>query len=210
MFTAFTSSFQPTNAGDGQVSFEEFVKLIRGFAGMPPPPARGTAAPASSVPQFPPSAPPLPGGYGGMGVGMGMQMTLGQNPGYPPMGGGGMGVGMGVGVGGMGAGVAAAYGMGGSAAMAGSGDPIQDMETFQRMHGLDAEALKGIFRKFQEVDKDQTGMVRSRASAPPRLCARAPRRSGAVSLLGLLRPRAPAGPILVSSEPHRERANPLF
>ena len=29
----------------------------------------------------------------------------------------------------------------------------QDMETFQRMNALDADALRRIFRKFQEVDR---------------------------------------------------------
>ncbi len=64
-----------------------------------------------------------------------------------------------------------------------SGNPVQDMETFQareesfhlqrtcafftrvafrsqRMHGLQTEQLKQIYLKFKEVDKDQTGTVR--------------------------------------------------
>ena len=62
-------------AGDGQVSFDEFVKLIRSFAGMPPPPM------ARPLPQFQPSAPPMPMGVG-YGVGVGMHMGQ-PGPGFP-------------------------------------------------------------------------------------------------------------------------------
>lgn len=40
------------------------------------------------------------------------------------------------------------------------------METFQRMNALDAEALRRIFRKFQEVDR-----VRSLVAAVAALCS---------------------------------------
>ena len=33
------------------------------------------------------------------------------------------------------------------------------METFQRMHGLDAEALRIIYRKFREADKVGAAMT---------------------------------------------------
>ena len=70
---------------------------------------------------------------------------------------------------GLGGGYAPQYGVGGpggaypgglpgsypasTAAPLSSGNPVQDMETFQRMSALDAEALRRIFRKFQEVDR---------------------------------------------------------
>ena len=58
--------------------------------------------------------------------------------------------------GGMGAG---AYGVAGAPAPVMSGNPVADMETFQRMHGLDAEALRKIYRVFRDTDKDKSGMI---------------------------------------------------
>lgn len=141
--------------GDGQISFEEFVRLIASFSGAAPP-AQGRAAQA-----FAPSAPPMgmPYGVGMTGGGMGM-IPSGVAAPMQAM----MPQTMGVGAGG-GAGMGAVMPMPGSLASYGapmpgpSGNPIQDMETFQRMHGLDAEALRTIYRKFREADKDKTGMV---------------------------------------------------
>jgi len=47
---------------------------------------------------------------------------------------------------------------GGMPAQAGA-SPMQDMETFQRMHGLNSDALRGIYKKFMDMDKDGSGMV---------------------------------------------------
>ena len=96
--------------GDGQVSFEEFFKLISSFQGLPPPANVGA------------------GGMGGMG-GMGGQQQGGG------MGGGGMG------------------------APPPPGNPMADMESFQKMHGLNNEALKKIYKQFLAVDTDKSGMV---------------------------------------------------
>lgn len=138
--------------GDGQVSFEEFARLVQTFA--------------ASIPQYaPPAGMPqgMGGGYGGIGGGA------------PGMGGGVRG-GMGMG---MGAGAGAGIGMDGKAMMDGkgmgmppmgpgvvgaatgpaSGNPMEDMEAFQRMYGLDADALKKIYSKFKTVDADGSGQV---------------------------------------------------
>ena len=87
--------------GDGQVSFEEFFKLISSFQGMPPPPN-------------------MPGGGGGMQQ-MGGAFGAGAAP--PP------------------------------------GNPVQDMESFQKMHGLDNDALKNVYKQFLAVDTDKSGLV---------------------------------------------------
>jgi serine/threonine-protein phosphatase 2B regulatory subunit len=87
--------------GDGQVSFEEFFKLISSFQGMPPPPN-------------------MPGGGGGMQQ-MGGAFGAGAAP--PP------------------------------------GNPVQDMESFQKMHGLDNDALKKVYKQFLAVDTDKSGLV---------------------------------------------------
>ena len=41
----------------------------------------------------------------------------------------------------------------------GGGTPMGDLESFQRMHNLDDGALKLIYKKFLEADKDGTGLV---------------------------------------------------
>ena len=84
--------------GDGQVSFDEFFKLINSFQGMPPPP-----------------------GVSLQGMGKGMDGSSMQPP--PP------------------------------------GNPVQDMESFQKMHGLDNDALKKVYKQFLSVDADKSGMV---------------------------------------------------
>jgi serine/threonine-protein phosphatase 2B regulatory subunit len=92
--------------GDGQVSFEEFHKLISSFQGMPPPPNTGAGAGTQQQ---------MGGGMGGMGGGQ-------QVP--PP-----------------------------------PGNPVGDMESFQKMHGLNNEALKKVYKQFLAVDTDKSGMV---------------------------------------------------
>jgi serine/threonine-protein phosphatase 2B regulatory subunit len=39
------------------------------------------------------------------------------------------------------------------------GNPVQDMESFQKMHGLDNDALKKVYKQFLSVDADKSGMV---------------------------------------------------
>ena len=49
---------------------------------------------------------------------------------------------------------------------------LQDMETFQRMNALDAEALRRIFRKFQEVDRVSLHKVDCQCAAIYAACHR--------------------------------------
>ena len=37
--------------------------------------------------------------------------------------------------------------------------PVADMESFQKSHGLDHEALKKIYKQFLAIDQDKSGMV---------------------------------------------------
>jgi serine/threonine-protein phosphatase 2B regulatory subunit len=39
------------------------------------------------------------------------------------------------------------------------GNPVQDMESFQKMHGLDNDALKNVYKQFLAVDTDKSGLV---------------------------------------------------
>ena len=39
------------------------------------------------------------------------------------------------------------------------GNPVQDMESFQKMHGLDNDALKKVYKQFLAVDTDKSGTV---------------------------------------------------
>ena len=39
------------------------------------------------------------------------------------------------------------------------GNPVQDMESFQKMHGLDNDALKKVYKQFLAVDTDKSGLV---------------------------------------------------
>ena len=107
--------------GDGQVSFDEFFKLISGFTG-PPAPSMGGASAAMG------GAAAMGGGAAGMMMGGGLGGGVAPPP---PMT--------------MGAG--------------GGGTPMGDLESFQRMHNLDDGALKVIYKKFLEADKDGTGLV---------------------------------------------------
>ena len=140
-------------AGDGQVSFEEFAKLMMSLAAPPPPPQQQAG-------MLPPGAPGFPAGTG-LGGGYPPPYGVG-GPGFP--GGAYQG------------GVPGSYPASTAPPMS-SGNPVQarltarasathkaphadmqtcssqDMETFQRMNALDAEALRRIFRKFQEVDQ---------------------------------------------------------
>ena len=39
------------------------------------------------------------------------------------------------------------------------GNPVADMESFQKSHGLNNEALKKIYKQFLAIDQDKSGMV---------------------------------------------------
>ena len=39
------------------------------------------------------------------------------------------------------------------------GNPVQDMESFQKMHGLDNDALKKVYKQFLATDTDKSGLV---------------------------------------------------
>jgi hypothetical protein len=156
--------------GDGQVSFEEFAKLVMSLA----------------APQQQHAGGPPAGGYGA-GTGL-MGTGRGAGAGVPPHF-----VGAGVG-----AGAYFAQGLGGypgglpppAAAMPSTGNPVQawrgmraarggcsaltvsaaqDMETFQRMNALDADALRRIYHKFQEVDQARAARCGARHSCLPAL-----------------------------------------
>ena len=99
--------------GDGQVSFDEFYKLISGFSGPPAPVSTNIGAPPGMMGA---AAAGVAGGFGGLG---------GPAAPPPPVG----------------------------------GTPMQDLESFQRMHNLDDGALKLVYKKFLEADKDGTGLV---------------------------------------------------
>jgi|TARA_B110000977_G_scaffold97815_1_gene128764 serine/threonine-protein phosphatase 2B regulatory subunit len=58
------------------------------------------------------------------------------------------------GTGGAGAQAAGAFG-----AALPPGNPVQDMEAFQKMHGLDNDALKKVYKQFLAVDSDKSGQV---------------------------------------------------
>ncbi len=154
-------------AGDGQVSFEEFAKLVMSLAA------------------------PQQQHAGGYGAGTGLMGTgRGAGAGVPPHF-----VGAGVG-----AGAYFAQGLGGypgglpppAAAMPSTGNPVQawrglraarggcsaltasaaqDMETFQRMNALDADALRRIYHKFQEVDQARVLLVAARGIRARGSCA---------------------------------------
>ena len=148
-----------TRTGDGQVSFEEFAKLMMSLA-APPPPQQQPGSMPLGAPGYP------------LGTGLGA--------GYAPQFGGG---GPGIPGGSYPGGLPGSYPASTAAPMS-SGNPVQarwawrawrawrcawlqachacfdlrnaraqDMETFQRMNALDAEALRRILRKFQEVDR---------------------------------------------------------
>ena len=96
--------------GDGQVSFEEFFKLISSFQGLPPPANVGA------------------GGMGGMGAWAGNNKAVAW-----------------VGV--------------GWAHHPPRAIPWRTWSRFKKMHGLNNEALKKIYKQFLAVDTDKSGMV---------------------------------------------------
>lgn len=145
--------------GDGQISFDEFHRLMHQLSGTPL--AQNRGGPGMQVPphmqgrgQAPYGQPPNMalnrGGYQ-----QGQQNFGGGGYGGPPhMGGdyGGqqsMGGGYGVGVGSGGAG----------AAGDGGGNSLSDLQSFQRAQGLDTEGLKKMYQTFLASDKDGSGRV---------------------------------------------------
>jgi len=145
--------------GDGQISFDEFHRLMHQLSGTPL--AQNRGGPGMQVPphmqgrgQAPYGQPPNMalnrGGYQ-----QGQQNFGGGGYGGPPhMGGdyGGqqsMGGGYGVGVGSGGAG----------AAGDGGGSSLSDLQSFQRAQGLDTEGLKKMYQTFLASDKDGSGRV---------------------------------------------------
>jgi len=131
--------------GDGQISFEEFARLVQSFAG-------------SINMHAPPVQAPAGMGLGGVGSGLGVGGVGGGAV-------GGMGMGMGkpgMGKPGMELGKPGMPPMAPTSAVmqpAGGGSPMEDMEAFQRMYGLDADALKKVYAKFKSVDADSSGQV---------------------------------------------------
>lgn len=114
--------------GDGQVSFEEFAKFMTALSAPRPPPGV-PGAPRPGAPQ---------GAYGaGPAVPYSDPAAYAQAQ-Y-----------------GVGAFAAAQQGslLQASVPLQPSGNPVQDMETFQRVNGMDAAALRRIYLKFQEVDR---------------------------------------------------------
>jgi len=156
--------------GDGQVSFEEFLRLMQHLSGMPPPgmpqqgavPRGGYAGGRGAGPQGAGYGNPMAlnrggyaqGSYAGAGPGAGMQtMPMGgmnQAPygGYDPM--------MTSGVGG---GYPGANPGSGGVASAPGASPMSDLESFQRSQGLNTESLKEMYKRFLESDKDGSGRV---------------------------------------------------
>ena len=150
--------------GDGQVSFEEFYKLMQHLSGAPmAPPRRGYT---------PRGGPAMSGGARGgqqqYGQPPNMQLNRGgysqESYGGPP-GGGGYGMG---GSGGYahsdpsyGQGMNHSTGVGFSAPQGGVGgdSAAHDLESFQRSQGLSTEVLKEIYKRFLESDKDGSGRV---------------------------------------------------
>ncbi len=130
--------------GDGQVSFEEFAKLMLSLASVPQPRS------ASGAAGLPPGASGLGAPYGAPPYGVAPPHLAGVGSAQSGL----YGTGLGLPGGYAGAGAQAAYP---GPPPAASGNPVHDMEMFQRMHGLDAEALRRIHRKFQEVDTVREG-----------------------------------------------------
>ena len=148
--------------GDGQISFDEFHKLMYQLSGKPIAQNRGGMGM---------QAPPHMQGRGQAPYGQPPNMALnrgGYQQGQQNFGGGGyggpphmdgdyggqrsMGGGYGVGVGSGGAG---AVGVGGD----GGGSSLGDLQSFQRAQGLDTEGLKKMYKTFLESDKDGSGRV---------------------------------------------------
>lgn len=116
--------------GDGQVSFDEFFKLISSFQGMPPPPN-------AALQQM-----------GGMQQQQAMMMQQQQMA----MGGAMM---AGQQMGGVGEGMQPQSHIQAPP----PGNPMQDMEAFQKMHGLNNDALKKVYKQFLAIDRDKSGSV---------------------------------------------------
>lgn len=149
--------------GDGQVSFEEFYKLMQHLSGAPMAPPRGGYNPRGGA--------VMGGARGGQqqyGQPPNMQLNRGgysqQGYGGPP-GGGGYGMSGGGGYAhsdpSYGQGMNQSTGVGFSAPQGGSGggSAAHDLESFQRSQGLSTEVLKDIYKKFLESDKDGSGRV---------------------------------------------------
>mmetsp|Transcript_7122 Transcript_7122/g.23830 ORF Transcript_7122/g.23830 Transcript_7122/m.23830 type:complete len:354 (-) Transcript_7122:62-1123(-) len=152
--------------GDGQVSFEEFLRLMQHLSGMPPQqgavPRGGYAGGRGAGPQGAGYGNPMAlnrggyaqGSYAGAGPGAGMPTIpmggMNQAPygGYDPM--------MTSGVGG---GYPGAHPGSGGVASAPGASPIGDLESFQRSQGLNTESLKEMYKRFLESDKDGSGRV---------------------------------------------------
>ena len=123
--------------GDGQVSFEEFAKFMSALNTPRPPPGM----PGASRP----GAPPAPYGasaYGAYGAGPAVPYSDPAAYTQAPYG--------------VGAFVPSAQPgslLQASVPLQPSGNPVQDMETFQRVNGMDAAALRRIYLKFQEADR---------------------------------------------------------
>jgi len=143
--------------GDGQVSFEEFLRLMQHLSGMPAPQtqqSRGGFAGGRGV-GGPPSVSALNRGaytqapYGGPSAGVGMDSRMDSRAdsrvdrGYEgdPMPTSGVG-----------------RAAGGATLTTGS-TSIQDLESFTRNQGLNTEALTGMYKRFLESDKDGSGRV---------------------------------------------------
>ena len=150
--------------GDGQVSFEEFAKLMVSLASAPPPgaplhaqgapPYSGAALHGAPLQQGLGAPPPHLAGMGQPGMGM-MQTTIGVGQGMMMPGGPHIGM--------FAPPPSAVYGTGNPVQVRPWSRPCrrvpltpvrppQDMETFQRMNGLDADALRLIHRRFQDID----------------------------------------------------------
>ena len=146
--------------GDGQVSFEEFLRLMQHLSGMPPPamphhgqaPRGGYAGGRGAGPQGGGHANPMAlnrggyaqGPYAGGGAGYAPSGGMSQAPygGHDPMTTSGVGGGQ--------------PGVGGGQP---GGSPISDLESFQRAQGLNTESLKEMYKRFLESDKDGSGRV---------------------------------------------------
>ena len=155
--------------GDGQISFEEFHRLMAQLSGAPVAPRAGgyganVGRQGGQYGQPPNMAlnrggAPGPGGGYGYGNAPGVQYGNAYG-GAPHQMGGAYGVGMGAGGAGMMGVCGGGAPMGGmdDVGVGGSGG-IHDLESFRRSQGLGTDALKAIYKAFLESDKDGSGRV---------------------------------------------------